>query len=290
MGFIWPPAGYVPRVTTSEAQLWTENRPTSGLRLPRLAELWRYRELVYFLALRDVKARYKQTALGLGWAVLQPLVSVAVVTLVFRRLAHVPSEGLPYPVFALTGFLVWNYFAGIVGDATDSVVANAPLVTKVYLPRLAAPVSAALPALVSLVPGVFVLVVLMVVEGVAPGFALLALPACALGLLATALGMGLLLAALNVRYRDVGGALGTLIQLWLLASPVAYPASLLGPSWRWAYAINPMAGVIDAFRWSVLGAPRPGAEIVVSAVVALALLIGGLLYFEHQERRFADVI
>jgi ABC-type polysaccharide/polyol phosphate export permease len=277
-------------VAASEAQLWTENRPTSGLRLPRLAELWRYRELVYFLALRDVKARYKQTALGLGWAVLQPLVSVAVVTLVFRRLAHVPSEGIPYPVFALTGFLVWNYFAGIVGDATDSVVANAPLVTKVYLPRLAVPVSAVLPALVSLVPGTFVLVALMLVEGVAPGVALLALPLCALGLLATALGMGLLLAALNVRYRDVGGALGTLIQLWLLASPVAYPTSLLGPSWRWAYAINPMAGVIDAFRWSVLGAPRPGPEIVVSAGVALLLFVGGLLYFEHQERRFADVI
>jgi lipopolysaccharide transport system permease protein len=280
----------VPRVAASEAQIWTENRPSSGLRLPRLGELWRYRELVYFLSLRDIKARYKQTALGLGWAILQPIVSVAVVTLVFRRIAHVPSEGIPYPVFALSGFLVWNYFAGIVGDATDSVVANAPLVTKVYLPRLAAPLSAVLPALVTLVPGLAVLAVLMIWKRVLPGPALAALPLCALGLLATALGTGLLLAALNVRYRDVGGALATLIQLWLLASPVAYPASLVGPDWRWVYAINPMTGVIDAFRWSLLGTPRPGAEIVVSAAVALLLAAGGLLYFEHQERRFADVI
>lgn len=277
-------------MSAAEAPAWTESRPSSGLRLPRLAELWRYRELVYFLALRDVKARYKQTALGLGWAIVQPLVSVGVLTLVFRRIAHVPSEGIPYPVFALTGFLVWNYFAGVVGDATNSVVANAPLVTKVYLPRLAAPISAVLPALVTLLPGVAVLVLLMVWKGVGPGPALAALPLCVLGLLATALGTGLLLAALNVRYRDVGGALGTLIQLWLLASPVAYPGSLLGPSWQWAYAINPMAGVIDAFRWSVLSGPSPGADVVVSAGVALALFLGGLFYFEHQERRFADVI
>jgi ABC-type polysaccharide/polyol phosphate export permease len=280
----------VPRVTTSEAQVWTENRPTSGLRLPRLAELWRYRELVYYLALRDVKARYKQTALGIGWAILQPIVGVAVVTLVFRRIAHVPSDGIPYAVFALTGFLVWNYFAGIVGDATDSVVANTPLVTKVYLPRLAAPVSAVLPALVTLIPGLVVLAALMAWEHVAPGPALALLPLWVLLLLATALGTGLLLAALNVRFRDVGGALGTLIQLWLLASPVAYPASLLPAGWSWAYAINPMAGVIEAFRWSLLDGPRPGADLTVSSAVSLVLLVGGLFYFEHQERRFADVI
>lgn len=280
----------MPGVSASEAQAWTENRPSSGLRLPRLAELWRYRELVYFLALRDVKARYKQTALGLGWAILQPLVSVGVVTLVFRRIAHVPSDGIPYPVFALTGFLAWNYFAGIVGDATESVVANAPLVTKVYLPRLAAPVSAVLPALVTLVPGLVLLAALMAWEGVTPGAAVAALPLCALGLLTTALGTGLVLATLNVQYRDVGGALSTLIQLWLLASPVAYPASLVGASWRWVYAVNPMSGVIEALRWSLLGAPRPGAEIAVSAAVALLVFVAGLFYFEHQERRFADVI
>jgi ABC-type polysaccharide/polyol phosphate export permease len=277
-------------VAADEAEMWIENRPSSGFRSPRLGELWRYRELVYFLALRDVKSRYKQTALGLGWAVVQPILSVAVFTLVFRRIANVPSEGIPYPVFALTGFLVWNYFAGIVDGAMSSVVANATLVTKVYLPRLAAPVSAMLPGLVTLVPGLIVLAALMAWERVTPGPAIAALPLCLLGLLATALGTGLFLAALNVRYRDVGSAFGTLIQLWLLASPVAYPASLVAGDWRWVYACNPMSGVISSFRWALLNGPHPGADLAISAAVALVLIVSGLIYFQHAERRFADVI
>lgn len=272
------------------ADVWTENRPTSGVRLPNFGELWHYRELVYFLALRDVKSRYKQTALGITWAAIQPALSVAVFTLVFRRFANVPSDGIPYSVFALTGFLAWTYFAGILDGATSSVVKNAPLVTKVYLPRLAAPVSAVLPGLVTIAPGLVLLVALMAWEGVAPGAAIAALPLCVVVLLATALGVGLVLATLNVRYRDVGGALATLIPLWFLASPVAYPPNLVPGAWRWLYAVNPMTGVIEAFRWSLLRGPWPGLDLLISAAVSVAFLVAGLIYFEHSERRFADVI
>lgn len=272
------------------AEVWIENRPTSGLRLPNFGELWHYRELVYFLALRDVKSRYKQTALGLTWAVVQPALSVAVFTLVFRRFANVPSDGIPYPVFALTGFLAWTYFAGILDGATSSVVKNAPLVTKVYLPRLAAPLSAVLPGLVTVAPGALLLIALMGWEHVAPGVAIAALPLCVVALLTTALGVGLVLATLNVRYRDVGGALTTLIPLWFLASPVAYPPSLVSGGWAWVYALNPMTGVIEAFRWSLLRGHWPGIDLLISVAVSVALLAVGLVYFEHSERRFADVI
>lgn len=269
---------------------WIENKPSRGFRALSLGELWRYRELVYFLALRDVKSRYKQTALGLGWAFVQPILSVAALTFVFRRIANVSSQGIPYPVFALAGFLAWNYFAGIVGGATSSVVANYTLVTKVYFPRLAAPASALLPGLLSLVPGVIVLAALMAWKRVAPGPAVAALPLCLLALVATGLGVGLLLATLNVRYRDVGGAIGTLMQLWLLASPVAYSATALSGAWRWVYALNPMTGIIEGVRWSVIRAPAPGPEVALSAVVAVLCLLAGLAYFQRSERRFADVI
>jgi lipopolysaccharide transport system permease protein len=272
------------------AASWTENRPTAGLRAVRLGELWEYRELVYFLALRDVKARYKQALFGLAWAVLQPVAGVAVFTFVFRGLADVQSDGLPYPLFALVGFLAWTYFASTLATATSSLVDNAALVTKVYFPRLAAPVSGLLPGLVNLLPGAFVAIALMAYYGVAPGPEIAALPLCLLGLVASALGAGLLLATLNVRYRDVGNVIGTLTQLWLFASPVAYSSSEVGGAWRWLYAANPMAGVIDALRWSVLGGPAPGPEILVSAATCSLLLAGGLFYFASAERRFADVI
>jgi lipopolysaccharide transport system permease protein len=272
------------------AASWTENRPTAGLRAVRLGELWEYRELVYFLALRDVKARYKQALFGLAWAILQPIAGVAVFTLVFRGLGSVRSDGLPYPLFALVGFVAWTYFASTLATATASMVENAALVTKVYFPRLAAPVSALLPGLVNLLPGAAVGVVLMAYYGIAPGPRTALLPLCLIGLMASALGSGLLLATLNVRYRDVGSVIGTLTQLWLFASPVAYASSAIHGGWRWLYAVNPMAGVIDSLRWSVLGGPAPGPELLVSAASCLALLAGGLVYFAGAERRFADVI
>ena len=272
------------------APRWTENRPTRGLRAVRLHELWEYRELAFFLALRDVKARYKQAAFGIAWAIMQPVAGVVLLTLVFREVAGVDSEGIPYPLFALVGYLAWTYFASTVTAATVSLVANSALVTKTYFPRLAAPASALLPGLVNLAPGLLVLGALIVYYGDAPGAALLALPLCMLGMMVAALGVGLLLTTLNVKYRDVGSVIGTLLQLWLLASPVAYPTSLVPEAWRLLYSANPMVGVIESFRWSVLGGSLPVAEVLVSAASAAGLLMAGLVYFASAERRFADLI
>ncbi|MBA2614503.1 MAG: ABC transporter permease [Actinobacteria bacterium] len=272
------------------AEQWRENRPTAGARVLRLGELWSYRELVYFLALRDVKSRYKQAFFGIGWTVFQPIVGVAIFTVVFRRLAEVPSEGVPYSVFALLGFVIWSYFAGSFGNASGSLVANASLVTKIYFPRLAAPIASLLPGLVHLTIGLALLSGLMALVGFVPSLAAPLLAVCVLWTMAVALGPGLLFATMNVKYRDVGAVAGFLTQLWFLASPVAYPSSLVPDAWRWAYAANPMVGVLDTARWAVLGTPRPGPEILVSLGVTLALLGLGLLYFQRTEREFADVI
>lgn len=269
---------------------WTENRPTRGARAVRLDEVWTYRELIGFLALRDLKARYKQAAFSVAWAILQPVAGVAVFTLVFRRLADVPSDGIPYPLFALLGLSVWTYFSASLSAATTSMVSNAALVTKVYFPRLVAPLAALLPGLVDLAVSMTLVGVVMAVLGVTPGVALLALPLCLVALMATALGVGLLLATLNVRYRDVGKVTGLLLQLWLFLSPVAYSSTQVPERWKWLYALNPMAGVIDAFRWSLLGGPPPGARLAVSALSAGALLYAGVRYFQASERQFADVI
>lgn len=277
-------------MAVEEGARWTENRPTSGLHGLGLRELWKYRELTYFLALRDVKARYKQAVFGIAWALLQPIAGVVLFSVVFRKLAAVPSDGMPYAVFALSGYLVWTYFAATLLTAAVCLVSNADLVTKVYFPRLAAPVSALLPGLINLAPGAVLLAAAMAYYGVAPGPALALLPLCLLWLLAVALGVGLLLAALNVQYRDVGAVIGTLIQLWLFASPVAYPASLVAGGWRWIYALNPMAGVITTFRWSIADGPAPGAPALVSIAVTVVILAVALLYFTRVERRFADVI
>lgn len=269
---------------------WTENRPSAGARALRLGELWSYRELVLFLALRDIKARYKQALFGVGWSVIQPVAGVLVLTLVFRRLAGVPADGIPYPLFALLGFLLWSYFASSLGNASASLVSNVSLVTKVYFARLVTPVAALLPGLVNLAIGLVLLAGLMAVYGRAPGWELAVFPLCLLGAMIVALGAGLLLATANVKYRDVAQVIGLLTQLWFLASPVAYPSSLVGEDWRWVYALNPMAGIIDSARWSLLDGPAPGAELAVSAAVGLALLGAGLLYFQRTERQFADVI
>lgn len=277
-------------MTVEATERWTENRPSAGARALRLDELWSYRELVLFLALRDIKARYKQALFGVAWSVVQPIVGVLVLTLVFRRLAGVPSDGIPYPVFALLGFLLWSYFSASLGNASASLVNNVSLVTKVYFARLVTPVAALLPGFVHLAIGLLLLAVLMPLYGVVPGWQAIAFPVCLLWAMIVALGAGLLLATLNVKYRDVGHVLGFLTQLWFLASPVAYPSSLVGDEWRWAFALNPMAGVIDTARWSLLDGPAPGLELALSAVVGVALLGAGLLYFQRAERQFADVI
>src|SRR5690242_4286142 len=227
---------YRTRVAAESAGGWTENRPTAGARAIDLRELWRYRELLYFLALRDVNARYKQAFFGVAWSVVQPFAGVAVFALVFRKLADVPSDGVPYAVFALLGFTVWTYFSASVGAATQSLVSNASLVTKVYFARLVAPLAALLPGLIGLGVSLVLVGVLMAGYGIAPGVEVLALPLCLAGLMGAALGPGVLFGALNVKYRDIATVVGFLLQLWLFASPVAYPSSLVHGGWRYVYA------------------------------------------------------
>jgi lipopolysaccharide transport system permease protein len=274
-----------------ERDVWVENRPSRGFRGPRLRELWRYRELGGFLALRDLKVRYKQAVFGAAWAVFQPLAGAVVFTLVFGRLAKVPSDGIPYPLFAFVGLSVWSYHASSVTRATQSLVGNAPLVTKVYFPRLLVPLAAVLPGLVDLALSLLTLVVLLVVYETVPSGAVLTLPMWVVALVATSFSVGLWLSALNVQYRDVNHAVTLFVQLWLFVSPVAYPSSMVeGRGWRWVYALNPMAGVIDGFRWALVRGPRPGPTVLVSMAVILVLLVSGVLYFQRTERRFADVI
>ncbi len=243
-----------------------------------------------FLAQRDLKARYKQAAFGVGWALVQPIVGVVVFTIVFNRLAGVSTGDVPYIVFALVGFLTWLYISSTVTATTGSLVGNAPLITKVYFPRLVAPLGALVPGMIDLAVGSGLVVGLMAYYGLAPTARLLALPLCLLGMMATALAVGLLLGTVNVRYRDVGKTTGFLIQLWLLCSPVAYPSDLVTGQWRWVYAVNPVVGVIDSIRWSVLATEAPGPELIVSAASLAILLFLALRYFARTERSFADVI
>jgi lipopolysaccharide transport system permease protein len=269
---------------------WVENRPRRGFHGPGLRELWRYRELGGFLALRDLKVRYKQAVFGAAWALFQPLAGVLVFTVIFRRLAKVPSDGIPYPLFAFAGLLVWSYNALGVTKATQSMVSNAPLVTKVYFPRLLMPLAAVLPGLLDLGLSLLLLGLLLPVYGIAPGPAALTLPLWMVALVATTSGVGMWLAALNVQYRDVNHAITLLVQLWLFVSPVAYPSSLVQGAWRYLYALNPMAGVIDGFRWALLRGPAPGPTLLISMTMTALLLVSGTVYFQRTERRFADVI
>jgi lipopolysaccharide transport system permease protein len=257
----------------------------------RLRELWAYRELLFFLTWRDVKLRYTQTALGVAWAVLQPVISMLIFSIIFGRLAKLPSSGIPYPLFAFAALLPWQLFSGALSRASASLVANRNLLTKVYFPRLIIPLSAASAGLVDFAISLVVLVVLMLVYGVAPTPAVIALPFLVLLALLTAVAVGLWLSALNVQYRDVEHAIPFLIQAWMYASPVAYSTELI-PSGigRVLYGLNPIAGVIQGFRWALLGAEPPDALFWASVVVMLALLVTGLLYFQKMEESFADVV
>lgn len=270
---------------------WIENAPSHAW-FPRLdlAELWASRELVLVLALRNVKVRYKQTALGVGWALLQPLAGVVVFTVVMRRLAHVPSEGLPYPVFAYAGLAVWLYFTNGATAAAESLAQYRDLVTKVYFPRLLAPLAAILPGLIDLAISTLAVGVFMAVYGVAPTAALALFPLWVVAAVATTFGVGVWLSALNARYRDVRNALGFLLQVLLFATPVVYPSSLVHGSLRYLLYLNPVAGVVDGFRWSLVGATRPGLPALTSLGSGLLVLLGGLVYFARVERRLADVI
>jgi lipopolysaccharide transport system permease protein len=274
-----------------EDRPWVENVPSHGW-LPRLdfRELWAARELALILAMRNIKVRYKQTTLGAAWAVLQPLTGVAIFTVVMRRVAHVPSEGIPYPAFAFAGLIQWTYFTNGANQSADSLAAYRDLVTKVYFPRLLAPIAAVLPGLIDFGISLVALSVLMAVFGVAPGAAIIFLPLWLIALVVVTSGVGIGLSALNARYRDVRNALSFLLQIGLFATPVVYPSTLVHGTLRILLYLNPMAGIVDGFRWSLVGTPWPGPWVFASLASGLVVLLAGLVYFARAERRLADVI
>ena len=265
-------------------------RPPSSWASLGLKELWQYRELLYFLVWRDVKVRYKQTALGAAWAVIQPLFMMLVFSLFFGRLAKLPSDGIPYPLFTFAALLPWQLFAHALTESSNSLVANERLITKVYFPRLVVPIAAVLGGLVDFAIAFALLLGLMGWYGVVPGIQVLALPLLLLLAVMTALSVGLWLSALNVKYRDVRYTINFLIQFWLFATPVAYPSSIVPERWRALYGLNPMAGVVEGFRWALFGTEPPRAMLAVSALVVLFLLVGGLYYFRRMEQQFADIV
>jgi len=255
----------------------------------RLGEVWAYRELLYFFVWRDVKIRYKQTAIGVLWVVLQPVLTMLVFTLFFGRLAKLPSQGLPYPVFYFAALVPWTYFSYALQSTTNVVVDNQRLITKVYFPRLILPISAALSGLVDFAIGFVFLAIFAFAYGIRPTLAALWLPALLFLALFTALGVGLWMSALNALYRDVRYVIPFVVQFWMFASPVAYPSTLVPEHWRWLYGLNPMAGVIDGFRWAITGHGQPPGFILLVSAAALALVVlGGLFFFNRMESSVAD--
>lgn len=256
-----------------------------------LGELWHYRELLYFIVWRDIKIRYKQTAIGAAWAVLQPFLTMVIFSLFFGKLAHIPSEGLPYPIFYYSALLPWMYFAAALQNATHSIVENQRVITKVYFPRVALPLAAVLASLVDFAISFVMFAAMMVFYGIRPAVTLVWFPLFLLLAVATALGVGLWLSALNAIYRDVRYVVPFLVQFWMFASPVAYPSSLVPQKWRWLYGLNPMAGVIEGFRWSLTGhGDPPGKMLAVSAFVVILAFVAGLAYFQRMEATVADVV
>lgn len=266
-------------------------QPPKGLFNLNMRALWHHRELLYFLIWRDIKVRYKQTVFGAGWAIFQPLMTMVIFTIVFGNFAQIPSDGLPYPLFAYTALLPWNYFAQAVSRSGTSLVGNADLISKVYFPRLIIPLSAAAAPLVDFAIAFVVLLGMMAWFGIMPGWYAVTVPLLLLLALVTALAVGLWLTALNVKYRDVGYTIPFLIQFWMYASPVAYSVSLVPDKWRLLYSLNPMVGVIHGFRWALLKQEAPDFGVMLmSAVMILALLFGGLMYFGRTEQTFADIV
>jgi lipopolysaccharide transport system permease protein len=256
-----------------------------------LQAVWQSRELLYFLIWRDVKIRYKQTMLGAAWVIIQPLMTMVIFTVIFGQLARIPSDGLPYSIFTYTALLPWQYFSQAISRSSDSLVASAHLITKIYFPRLIIPISAVLAPLVDFVIAFVVLLGMMAWFGIPPYWNALFLPLFLLLALITALAVSLFLSALNVKYRDVRYTVPFLIQLWMYASPVVYPVSIIPAQWRLLYSLNPLVGVIEGFRWALLGKGNPDFSIMlVSGTVVVALLLGGIIYFKKMERTFADVI
>lgn len=265
--------------------------PSRGWIRINFAELFQYRELVFFLAWRDVKVRYKQTVLGALWAILQPVITMVIFSIFLGRLAKVPSDGVPYPIFAYTALVPWTLFATGLTQASNSLVSGANLLRKVYFPRLVMPIASVLVGVVDFILAFSVLVAMMIAYGFVPSAGLLVIPGLFLLTIMTSLGAGLWLAAFNVRFRDVRYVIPFLVEIWLLATPIAYPSSLLSDSWRQVYAINPMVGVVEGFRWALLGTDTaPGAMVLVSSIASALLLVSGVFVFRRMERNLADVV
>jgi lipopolysaccharide transport system permease protein len=266
-------------------------RPSQGWIALKLGDLWAYRELLYFLVWRDIKVRYKQTALGAAWAIIQPFFSMVVFSLFFGKLAKMPSDGVPYPIFAYAALVPWTFFANGLSQSANSLVDSANLIRKVYFPRLTIPIANVLSGLVDFTLAFVVLLGMMFWYGVVPSGRVFWLPAFLLLALVTALAIGLWLSVLNVEYRDVKYTIPFLTQFWMFATPIVYPSSLLSEPWRTLYGLNPMVGVVEGFRWALLDTKTaPGPMIAVSAGAALVLLVGGAFYFRRMEKTFADVV
>jgi lipopolysaccharide transport system permease protein len=257
----------------------------------RLQELWEYRELLYFLTWRDLKVRYKQTVLGASWAVLQPFVTMVIFSIFFGRLAGVPSDGLPYPIFSFAALVPWTFFAFGLTHSSNSLVGSANLIKKIYFPRLMLPIASMLAGAVDFALAFMLLLGMMAYFGIAPTWNVVWLPFLLVLAFGTALGVGLWLSAMNVQFRDIKHTLPFLTQVWLFATPIAYPSSMLDEPWRTLYAINPMVGVVEGFRWALLGTDTaPGPMLAVSSIAAALLLVSGAYYFRRMERTFADVV
>lgn len=283
-----PPAVAPPLARTGVPAPVRIEPPRGWLEL-RLREVWDYRELLYFFVWRDVKIRYKQTVIGVLWVILQPLLTMGVFTLFFGRLAKLPSQGLPYPIFYFAALVPWTYFSYALQSATNVVVENQRVITKVYFPRLVLPFSAVLSGLVDFAIGFVVLAMLTLAYGIRPTLAALWLPFLLLLAILTALGVGLWMSALNALYRDVRYVMPFVVQFWMFASPVAYPSALVPERWRWLYGLNPMAGVIDGFRWAMTGHGQPPEPVLLASTAMVAVvLVGGLFFFQRMEGTVAD--
>ena len=268
----------------------TRRQPSKGWVPPNLRELWEYRELLFFFAWRDIKVRYRQTVLGVLWAIIQPFLTMVIFNLFFGRLANIPSDGVPYPVFSFAALVPWTFFANALTQASNSLVLSGNMLKKIYFPRLALPIATVVAGVVDFALAFIVLLGIMLYYGLVPTANIIWLPFFALLALVTSIGVSLWLSAMNVQFRDVRYTIPFLTQAWLFVTPIAYPSSLLPESLRIVYGLNPMAGVVEGFRWALLGTTAPGSMMIVSSVVALILLVSGAFYFRRMEQSFADVV
>jgi lipopolysaccharide transport system permease protein len=276
---------------TSDDLPRTRRQASKGWVWPKLRELWDYRELLYFFAWRDIKVRYRQTVMGALWAIIQPVITMVIFSLVFGRLANIPSDGVPYPVFSYAALVPWTFFVNAITQASNSLVVSANMIKKIYFPRLSLPIATVLAGMVDFVLAFIVLLVIMLYYGLVPTINVVWLPLFMLLALVTSLGVSLWLSAMNVQFRDVRYTVPVITQAWLFVTPIAYPSSLLAEPWRTLYGLNPMAGVVEGFRWALLGTNTPpGPMTIVSTLVALLLFVSGAFYFRRMEQGFADLL